>query len=490
MAIANDLSIFMIAGRTIADGGTIYKDYIDIKQPFFFQIYSWIYQLFGMTEIAPRIADSIIQVLTALMIYKSASLVITNFYQRILPGLIYLTVYVTMGNGQTGYPESFLGLFLSFIVYILITGKTGIWQLVILGIISGFATGLKYTFGVGIVPAVIILIYLPKNKISSNLLNILIYLSTFFVALLLSHFLSFSYDFWDGYSDVLKWTVHYSRIQSFNAELIKSFLSKNAEYWGYHLSILISFSMVVAIYAGINKEINSYEKIIRISIILFIFLFISVVIEKKFSAYMFSRLLVPISFISSIGLFLLYNRIRTTFGKINKLYLVLIFLTVFIFSPAVKYSKSLIIGYTYFLDKDKYDQFYQIDDIGASRVTFIEMAKHINNTTPKNKRILIISNGANILSFMLYNYKQSAFAQSCFYLNEFGMQNYENMFAAELRDSDVLVINTEDGHPAISGNTESSLAMIEKNDKLNSILKQYFESESCFGYFIIYRRKM
>ena len=68
--IATDTAIFIQAGKIITHGGLPYVDFIDIKPPFIYYIFAFIYSIFGNSEIGIRLFDFIIQTLTATLIYN------------------------------------------------------------------------------------------------------------------------------------------------------------------------------------------------------------------------------------------------------------------------------------------------------------------------------------------------------------------------------------------------------------------------------------
>ena len=168
---------------------------------------------------------------------------------------------------------------------------------------------------------------------------------------------------------------------------------------------------------------------------------------------------------------------------------IIIILTIIFLSPAIKYSKAVVISYSYFFDKPLYNNFYSTYDYGNNRANYLDITKYLNRTSQKDDKILIISNGANILSFFLSDYNQYPFSHSMFYLGKLRLEYYSKIFVKELQEADILILNTYDGHTQMSGNVESSFALIFKDVEYSSIINENFEDEVCFDNFIIYRRK-
>ena len=59
--ISSDLSVFMHGGMVIADGGSLFKDFFDIKPPLIYYIFAGINLIFGDNVLAFRGFDFVYQ---------------------------------------------------------------------------------------------------------------------------------------------------------------------------------------------------------------------------------------------------------------------------------------------------------------------------------------------------------------------------------------------------------------------------------------------
>src|SRR5690606_18531827 len=134
-----------------------------------------------------------------------------------------------------------------------------------------------------------------------------------------------------------------------------------------------------------------------------------IVIEKKFSVYMYSRLLVPSILLSSYGIISLLDKFKEFNYYKNHQFVLVFSISLLIFSPFLKYSKSLINSYLYLTNTTKYNESYEINSYGYSRTKYLEIAEYVRKTTQKNDKVLVIGNGSNILSYFLADYKQYPF---------------------------------------------------------------------------------
>jgi hypothetical protein len=103
-----DQSIFQIGGELIARKGAIpYRDFIELKQPLIFYIYSLAIVLFGEKEISIRILDFIYQLITLWFFYRLLQGVYKDRLISCLCVILYTVFYVSGGHWMTAQTESF-----------------------------------------------------------------------------------------------------------------------------------------------------------------------------------------------------------------------------------------------------------------------------------------------------------------------------------------------------------------------------------------------
>ena len=100
-----DVSLFLCGGRTIADDGIIYKDFIDLKPPLIYYIYSIIYTIFGWGEHSVRIFDYLYQIIFIFSLYYVILKTINIRKIAITAVIIYSIIYTSIGPGATFQAE-------------------------------------------------------------------------------------------------------------------------------------------------------------------------------------------------------------------------------------------------------------------------------------------------------------------------------------------------------------------------------------------------
>ena len=117
--ISSDISIFALGGKTIAQGGNIYADYLDLKPPMIFIIYAFLYKTIGISEIALRSFDFVIQMFTAILIFRFVKDYFENKIAAIFSAIAYSLSYSTLSYSQTLNPESFVGLIIMSVLFLM-----------------------------------------------------------------------------------------------------------------------------------------------------------------------------------------------------------------------------------------------------------------------------------------------------------------------------------------------------------------------------------
>lgn len=184
----------------------------------------------------------------------------------------------------------------------------------------------------------------------------------------------------------------------------------------------------------------------------------TVFIENKFFSYHFSRLFIPLSILFGYGLISLSDNIKSHFKILNINYIIIIsflFLAI-IFSPVPRYISTFIPAYYYFIDKQKYNDYYtRTGDTYLNYADMIKIADYVKSIKHNNDKILVVSIGSHIINYYLDNEIISKFPLPLFPLSEVN-EKWINEYTDEIKTSNILIIQKDDLHPIVSGYYESS----------------------------------
>ncbi|MGE3800738.1 MAG: hypothetical protein AB7H80_06930 [Candidatus Kapaibacterium sp.] len=341
-----DQSIYLTAGRILADGGVYYRDVADVKPPFISFLFAAANGLFGEGILPIRLIEYGLQLLILSLITRSLQIVGEARRTIVLATILYALLYASLGPDGTPQPESFVGLLLlpMMVAQIRWRNRSGA---ILVGLLCGLLFTLKFSFGAVILSAVaaeFLIFREPNRKNVSYSLWILFAAGTvvllFFLTLLLFNTISG----WEMMSGWIRGRLLYS-IQSENP--LSLILRQTGFYLGYGFTLtmlLATFAAVVRTLKGVKqpeKSVPPSESIARwgqLSVLTFITLFGSALVELMFVPYQFSRIFVPAALLVAPVLVGLWERrAEFTEGIYAKGVLAILIGIGFLFSPLPKY---------------------------------------------------------------------------------------------------------------------------------------------------------
>ncbi|MFH1052384.1 MAG: glycosyltransferase family 39 protein [bacterium] len=493
-----DTSIYLDSGKIIANGGKIYVDSIDLKQPLIYYIFALIYLVLGYSELSARIFDFIWQFATIISLFYLIRKTI-NHKTAFISSMIYAVSYTALNYSQTMQCESFIALPLLWLIFTRVHLNDKFSNLIISGLLMGIITGFKFTLGL-ILIAVMIDIALTSGSLKIYLKNLIIFSFASITGLLISMSPLLDSEIFTGYSNILKYLSYYSSITSFNFDSLKIMLTNTGNFFGDRYSLLLTIGFSVGLFLMLknlsaNRENVQTIKIMNISFLLMFFLFITVVWEGKYWDYHFSRLYIPVIIFTSIGLSFVFDKL-TDFYKSSDYYFKTILITfvfaAFLFSPFSRWINTVRKEYYYFNDTEKYDSFYTeliSDKLIPLRIHYKELAKIINDNMRKNDFVMVITTGSNTINYFLNTDKISRFRNAQFIFNSLNISDWQNAYLKELNKADWIIIQTDDSREEIIGQNLSSYDLFKKDTKNYKYLNENFILFETVGNFHIFRRK-
>lgn len=489
--LSGDLSVMFLGGKSIADAGKIYVDFIDIKQPLIYYFFALSNILFGDTEIAPRILDYIFQLSTAFLTFFVVKKAIGNSIIAYLSSLTYIMVYISLNYSNTAQCESYAGLLIVLLMHLLMKDETTAKDFFIIGALLGILGGLKITFLIMSFGLPLLSISNDKKLIIKPYLKLISFTSGLIILLLITHLPLSDKQIYTGFKDALTFLTFYSDFPPINAEFFKESLKKTAIFFGDNYSIFLFFASVWGLMLSLTDKIDpKSKKLVNIALVFTIFLLLSVAVERKMMAYHFSRFLLPISIVSSFGMFSLYKNFVEQFKKnIFKYRLILSILVLFFcfFSPIPRYFNMLAMSYYYFFKEDAYNQMYSDENSSSNnRIEQLEVINNIHNIE-KNDFVLVINSGGNIINHKL-DCRISSFGHSCFYLSVLKIENWRKKFFDEQKSADWLVIQKNDIHYFMTRTNLSSYELIMKEPVFSDLIRKNFEVKNELRNYIILKK--
>lgn len=494
--ISGDLSIYALAGKTIAEGKNLYVDYIDIKPPLFYLVYAGIYKVMGVSELALRIFDFIYQLIFISILFKLLIRITNDKAITAVAVIAFSLSYTTLNYTNTLHAESFIGLPLIIIFLILSGTRKSITKYIILGILVGFVTGIKYPF-VMIAFLIPIFEYRWYNEnFKKYWYGMLIYSVTIFITFGATFFPIYSTDILNSYKNVMSYLTFYASQPPVNFTFLKESLKAVALFWSDLYSLSFTFLFIAGILFTLKKINGKYKSkesdFIDLLFISITLLVLSLIIEHKINNYYPLRLFVPLSVLIGYGTVNTYKFIKENFGKINlfaRIFVVSLFMLMIVFSPVIRWFNLTKPVYYYYTEKKSYDNFFDYPYISSlMRTNNKQVAEYIKKTVNPHSFVMVIAVGCSQVNYFLKDYRISRFAHSLFYLGNFQNAAWQENFRYELHSADAIVIQSDDRHPSLTGHSMSSFELINNRKDDMEYLYGHFTLEKEIETFKIYKR--
>lgn len=489
--ISCDISIYALGGRTLAEHGQLYVNFLDLKFPAIFELYSILYWTIGISEPALRFFDFIVQLLTCYVIYY---IFIYRFHRAAAGALaagIYALLYCSGRYGVTMQPDSYVGL-VCCLAFLLLTSRRTILQLISIGVLSGFLFALKLTFAVVAIGVIIYFFAETDEKLLKRISHAGIVLAgsilTFLLTLLpLCNRNSFN-EFWD----IINYLIYYNSLMPFSGELIKESLKTIGTTFGDLISLFITFcaalgTLMIGQMHGKDKEIANRGGFYFL--LLGALLFISIAVEKRFVYYHFYRIFVPLSLFAGFGLERLTEEFTSAIKRdgIAKITVIVLALFGIVLSPAARYGNLLPPSIYYFTSPAKYGAYYERHNGITMYSTHKSVAQYLDSIVDRELLAMVIATGGNQINYLRKDKLHSKFSQSAFLMGSFQVPKWRREFDGELHRAAALAVQTDDVHPTLTGFQGSSYDWLRQSEYW-SYVNSHFKEIKRIGSFTLFRR--
>lgn len=485
--IGSDYSIFLLGGKNILNGGKPFVDFIDIKPIGVYYFFSLIFATFGSNPFYHQLFFALLNIFSALIVVQ---LFLDNKFTPIesliapIPMLLTISTYDFNNRMQL---ENLFIFFILIIIFLLFRkhfrdsySKPFRNELycIIIGFLAGFLTFLKYTFGFSIFLAIAYLFQeqasdkLKRKYIGLVLLSFLVAVFIFILPILIDENSKL------GFIAVQKYLSYYFTIQlQTNGNCFEYTIKNFVNFWAENFSVLFT---VLAFYgywqiftkAGTSIRDSNLIRLINLGLFLGIF---SIFIENKLFNYHFLRILPFLSPFVSLGAIEIYNTIKNMNLSARRKTVAIFILTIILLSPMPKYTYRSLPFFYFFLDKSKYQSFYEKDLPTYHLQQQTEISKFLNPKLQAKDTILCVSISSAQIYLNLRTNIVPRFPLSCFYLSTFTLpQNWKRWLNEDFIHYQYIIFQNDDRN-WIFGHTKSSLEAFMENPKLKTILDNKFK---------------
>lgn len=474
---SSDLSVFMLGGKILAEGGELYKDFFDLKAPLTYYFFALLDMITGGNIIATRVVDYII----TLSFVISANYILFKLnIERAIRWIFVIgfsASYVTLNNSNTMQCETltFLPIILYFYQVVKPTKSSTILKGIFLGIIVSF----KYSLGIIFIADIIYNLVYSRfgwKELRSKLIEISI--------VVLFVILSFLPTIWQGNTEYLDglfaYLDKYKSHPPINLGFIKDYIKGLGYLFGDSYSLLFSAAAIFSIATIDNKDSNT-QKVFNYILLFFILLFVSFLIERKTNLYQFSRVYPFLVLLTANGIRNLFNIIRSK----NKIALVFLLFFALFLSPLPRLINTLKIPIDYIFNNDNYIYNFSY---GGGTSNYNSMYKLREYTQNKGKNFIYVNSGSHQYLRLVDSYYK--FPLSAFYLGDYENSRIRIEVLHDMRNKDYLIVQNDDNHYENFFNELSSYDNMMRIDEFRNLITKDFELDTLLdGRYYIYNRK-
>ena len=299
--IYTDHATFLRGGAAIFDGELLYVDFIDVKPPLAFVVFGIFEFFIGSSEVGMRVLDLIWQTSTIavmLMVFRRYDI---SRKAQFAFSVLYAISYVTLHWAQSLQMETLAGLPIAVILLMLSKPKA-LWRNVVIGFCLAMIVLMKYTLGIVAVMLVAHMLVTPaptKEKVTQiaqwtvfSLVWVLVFLAPFV----------FRDGFLEGWQAVSAYTANYASNPAWSIDLVRAALKKTATLFGDNLSLFVCIAAVIGASRGILFKDDRTSSFTTLLVFLTIGLLATVILERKFAPYHFSRIYLMMSVLAGMGI--------------------------------------------------------------------------------------------------------------------------------------------------------------------------------------------
>jgi hypothetical protein len=487
-----DYSIFLLGGKTIAEGGKLYIDFIDIKPPFVYYFFFLLYLLFGFNSMLYQIFNLVLLFISALLLQKIVFSVTNNKWLGYISPVPMLFYLVSLNYNFIVQLETFFLPLFFLICYLLFKKETSPFNTILLGILLGVIFSIKYTFGIMLLPVGYLLykqkIYDAKYYIYLLVPFVLVSISQFILILLQEGTLKY-------FLYIVQFLKYYQNVLGADFFSIKEYLNNLSYTFGTLLSLFFSILGFYGFWISL-KRINNFHEVERefylfllISLIALIF---SIIVEHQFVPYNYHRLLPILTIYISYGILELYRETKSLHPKLQ-LVAFSLFLALFLFlSPLSRYGRNVVASYFFFANEQKYAELFENPlSFNVLLKQQKEVAKFLAERISENDTFLVVGQSTQ-LYIMVGKGQHSAFPLSIFVLSDFPPpKEWKERFVSELNTAKYIVLQKYDYSYLLTRNLENATSYTRfiENPTYKRILEDKFTLVFQTYSYLIYKRR-
>ena len=495
-----DQSIYLVAGKILAEGGVYYRDVADVKPPAVPFLFAAAQAIFGEGILWVRLLEYVLQLSILFLLSYSLRRIGESPRTVFAVASIYALLYMSLGPDGTPQPESFVGLLLLPMMFLQVRRRTRGGALS-LGLLGGILFLLKFSFAAVIAGAILAEFVLfnadgLRRKIERSLL-----LTASGGGVILLFFLLLSLtDTFSGWELMSGW-IRGRLLHSLAGETpVSLVLRQTGFYLGYGFTITMLVGTIIAVIGTFRRgeDASGREKsepVIqwrRLGAIHFFFLFASALVELMFVPYQFSRVFIPAALLTGPLAVGVWNRRRELAqGAYGYGMLTLLLGLALLFSPLPKYLSEVWRGLSWRFSESVSpgDSFNRNADPRWEEV--VAIADTIRARSTGDREVYAVSDIAAFFYEELHTTPSFGILHGHYLIASFTPEGLEEEFMGYLREKrpEFLILEREDAGAAGIVGAASTVDALDGIPGFKGLLAERYDELLRTEFFLLYQRR-
>ncbi len=500
LPLAPDQALFFVAGQKIMQGGVLYRDIVDLKPPLIYYLYAVATFLFGQSAMAIRLLDLPLQGLSCWLIVRLVRRSGGSDVIAALAAVSYLGVYLGQGYGIMAVPESYMALLGGGVLYLTLHKRTSA-SFVAAGALTAILFLLKYTLAI-VLPAAILAewVLFDEARRDRTVHSFQMIVGFLVGPLALILLLAFT-GAMTGFVEVQEFTRSYVATEMASLSL---WLRNLTTLIPYHLAVDFSIVLMAGLGIGVAlsvKSTNGYPasvtRLLGYSVILFVFLTATIVMEGKYHTSHISRYYMACSVLAAFGMGHLIWRLAVGgFAPLRQGYhlfaAILIIVMLVLYSPVAGYGWRTAAIAVKNIKRELNGQvenspLVQDKPLDESR----QMADYVSPRLRPGDHMMAVSAFAGLVYHTCGYVPDFRLFHSAFVVAPFSPQRWRDQTISYLMDSAprFIVAQFTDSFPSITGSNLTAIAALRSLPGVDSLLRNRYVLVKRSDWMELYERR-
>lgn len=520
----SDSALFFISGQKILHNGAAhYRDIVDVKPPLIYHMYAAAAALFGSTTSSFRLMDYLLQLATALMIGRLVARYASRT-EALLAALIYACMYVAQSYNGTALTESYVGLFAVPMIAIQLRRPRAFGMMAI-GMLAGGLFLLKFSLAASLGVACVAELALFANaSFGRRIRNVGMMLAGFaIVAAMLPLYLAV-FDAWQGFAEVNDFLAGYLRNQtpgivSAAREALTEVPAYFADEFSLSMVALCAFGVAISISMSDTKSDKKSDEgdeddavggngapvdpgawrrghvvLLRLATLNAAVMIAGVVIEAKYRAFHFSRLLPFAAIVAAAGAVWLFGflRARRPLGSYAWMALLGLVPVALALSPLARYARHSTAAVFWTLKGPSgFDSMYPSEELGYSYSEFAAIADTVREHGSISDEMFVSSGVAGLVYAFAHKVPTARINHAAFLIAPYAPDTWRLETARYLvsQQPRFIVAHLNDSMKEMTGSRLSSADMLRTLPGVDSLLRSAYDTAYASYHFELYERR-